>query len=217
MKNVLFVNERLSIIHKLFHLFYHQDFLSFAFYFYSISTTDFSLFHLLSLVPCVYWPAGLQTSYHLMKQRLICAWVYETEKEHDEHMTITWNCTASNKQNLPFKHSLFYSPFSYQFFPSSHHILSATFSDRSIPSRPRLSTPPYPLLALAEKPVWDVHCRIKKEADKQIRKKKKWRKCLGEIERWRWERERPRREEKIWDSWEPEARKIQLWKLSSFQ
>lgn len=100
---MLWVNEGLSSSHKLSFLpaFYNQaHFLSLAFYFYirhwfQSVPPSWSNVLLCSDLPSG-TPAGLHTHCHLMKQRIICAWGSKKRKGPDEHMSMTWNCTASN-------------------------------------------------------------------------------------------------------------------------
>lgn len=108
-------------------------------------------------------PAGLHTRYHLMKQRIICAWGSNTEKEQDEHMSMTSNCIASNTFSLQTRSHFFPSPV---FFSTSFFLSSSLYPVRYL--QPFL--PPNPLMALAEKPVWEVHWRIKRTLTSNLEK-----------------------------------------------
>lgn len=159
--NIMWVNEGLSATHTLSFspvIYYQADFLSFAFYFYIhywFLSVPPSCSHVLLCTDLPAGsPAGLYTHSHLMKQRMICAWGSNTEKEQDEHMSLTWNCTPSNTLSpsnpvssllLSFFPVALSSPLGMSCAP---YLSSASFSDRSLYSRLSLPHPTHRRLLL---------------------------------------------------------------------
>lgn len=133
-----------------------------------MSATDFCLFHPHSHIVFVYWPAirescrsahslSLNEAKDYLRLRLQHRKGERRAHEHDLKLYSIEHIFPSNPLSfLPLSCFLFY-----QFFPLLFSLSCQTL-------QPFL--PPNPLMALAEKPVWEVHWRIKRTLTSNLEK-----------------------------------------------